>query len=259
MARNVAIIQARYGATRLPGKVLCKLGGREVLGRVIDRMALATRLDDVVVATTDRSIDDPVAGFASTCGTSVFRGSENDVLGRFHAAATTFKASTIVRVNADNPLIDGRYIDDLLSAIADGGSDYVSYRAGEKPVMLTALSFFAEAITKECLDRANREIVDPFAREHVTLGIYKAPDRFRVRWLACPPFCDDARLRFTLDTPEDLAILDHVITALGTHAKAATAEEVVRLVNEHPDWLDHMATANETQPKSTAAGAPEKR
>jgi spore coat polysaccharide biosynthesis protein SpsF len=251
MARNVAIIQARFGATRLPGKVLAKLCGREVLARVIDRVALARRLDEVVVATTDRSTDDPVADFASRCGTAVFRGNEQDVLGRFYAAATEYKATTIVRVNADNPLIDGRFIDPLISVVDGGDADYVSYRAGDKPVMLTALSFFAEAVTLACLERANREIVDPFHREHVTLGVYTAPERFRVHWLPCPSFCNDPQLRLTLDTVDDFGVLEEVIAALGDQADKASAEEIVRIVSQRPELLIRMAAANNSQPKST--------
>lgn len=251
MARNVAIIQARYGATRLPGKVLIKIAGREVLGRVIDRVGLGRGVDQIVIATTDRSLDDPVARFAESCGVPIFRGSEHDVLGRFYAAAKAFDATTIVRVNADNPLIDGRYIDDLIAAIDGGGVDYVSFRAGDRPVMLTALSFFAEAMTFACLERADRAIVELFHREHVTLGIYTAPDRFRVRWLTCPPFCDAKALRFTLDTVDDLAILEDVITALGDEAGTATAEDVVKLVSQRPDWLQRMSAANAAQPKTT--------
>jgi spore coat polysaccharide biosynthesis protein SpsF len=254
MAHNAAIIQARYGATRLPGKVLTKIAGREVLGRVIDRIRTARRIDRVVVATTDAPADDAVAEFAAACGVDVFRGSEQDVLGRFHAAATAFAATTVVRVNADNPLIDGRYCDDLVAAISEGGADYVSFRAGQRPVMLTALSFFAEAMTFDCLDRANREVADSFQREHVTLGIYTAPERFRVRWLACPPLFEDQRLRFTLDTPDDLAMLNEVIAALGEQSSTATAEEIVRLVARRPDWLERMAAANAAQPKSAGPG-----
>ena len=180
-----------------------------------------------------------------------FRGSEEDVLGRFSAAAETFDATHVVRVNADNPLVDPRYIDRLLEAAIVTGADYTSYRrADSKPVMLTAVSFFTEVVGRSCLQRANDEIVDPFQREHVTLGIYTRPDLFKVHWLDLPATCNDHRLRFTLDTAEDLELLRDVFNYLGKNAIAATAEEIVHAASAHPWWLDTMAKLNATNPKS---------
>ena len=247
---TIAIVQARVGSTRLPGKVLTAIGDRPLLRWVLDRLAGSRRLDGIVVATSTAAQDDVIAQRCGEWGAAVFRGSESDVLGRFAGAADAFHASTIVRVNADNPLIDPAYIDQLVAAMADSGVDYASYRRADgRPVMLTALSFFAEAVSRQCLDRAAREITDPFEREHVTLGIYRRPDRFDLQWLDVPEFCNDARLRFTLDTPDDLALLREVIGSLGDRAAAAGAAEIVAHVCSRPQWLETMTRLNDSNPK----------
>jgi spore coat polysaccharide biosynthesis protein SpsF len=235
----------------LPGKVLLPLANRVVLRWVLDRLARATRLDEIVVATSDAASDDLLADRCMQWGVGCFRGSEADVLGRFAAAATDAGADWIVRVNADNPLVDPHYADALVAAAVDRHVDYASFRRGDgRPVMLTALSFFLEIVSRDCLDRAAREITDPFLREHVTLGIYQCPQRFDVHWLDVPSCCNDPDLRFTLDTPDDLELLGEMFLALGDDALTVTAEDAVRLVAGRPDWRARMAALNRTNPKS---------
>jgi spore coat polysaccharide biosynthesis protein SpsF len=248
--KTIAMIQARMGSTRLPGKVLLPLGGKCVLRHVLDRVKQARCLDTVVVATSEHPTDDRLAALCRDWNVPVFRGSESDVLGRFVAAARLFDAARIVRINADNPLIDPRFLDQLVEDLKEHGGDYVSYRRSDgRPVMLTALSFFAEVLTRECLERSNREIADPFEREHVTVGIYNRPEAFAVRWLEVPEFCNDARLRFTVDRQVDLDLLRDLFAALGDRAPLATAAEVVQLVLSRPEWLATMSSLNATNPK----------
>ena len=253
LADNIAIVQARTGSTRLPGKVLLPLGDRPVLRWALDRVARSNRLDQVVVATSTAPGDDRLAAACEAWGFACFRGSEDDVLGRFLLAAEAFGADRIVRVNADNPLVEPVYVDRLLEAVEEGGVDYASYRRGDgKPVMLTALSFFTEAMTMACLRRAAETIADRFDREHVTLGIYNRPEAFAVRWLDVPPFANDERLRFSLDTQADLDMLRELFAALGGLAETVAAEEVVRLVQGRPEWIVRMARLNAENPKTRA-------
>jgi spore coat polysaccharide biosynthesis protein SpsF len=250
---TLAVIQARMASTRFPGKVLSPLGGRPVVDWVLRRLSRAERLDRIVVATTDCPADDPLARHCAESDVDCFRGGESDVLGRFHAAARQFPADRIVRINADNPFIDPRFIDELVKFAESTGAEYASYRRGDgKPVMLTAVSFFAEAVSRTCLERADRELTDAFLREHVTLGIYTQPERFRVRWLDAPAWCDDPRLRLTVDTPADLERLEQIASALGERAIDADAEEVAKLVLDRGDLLDAMDAANTAQPKTTS-------
>ena len=114
--RVVAIVQARMGSTRLPGKVLADLGGRTVLDHVLGRLARCRGLDEIVVATTDQGEDDPLAA-AAAAGATVVRGSAHDVLARYLVAARVSRADAIVRVTADCPVIDPIVIDAVIAAL----------------------------------------------------------------------------------------------------------------------------------------------
>ena len=251
MGKTVAIVQARMGASRLPGKLLEPLGDRCVLRWVLDRLSLAAGVSEIIVATTTSPKDAILSAQCAEWGIACHRGSEEDVLGRFIETAQACAAETIVRVNADNPLIDPAYLGELVRELHARRADYVSFQRGDgRPVMLTGLGFFAEAMTTACLRRAGEIVTDPFEREHVTLGIYGRPDQFAISWLSVPDFCNDIRLRYTLDTPGDLQLLREIFSALGHRALQATAADVTALLGEHAEWLGRMAELNEGNPKS---------
>ena len=129
-------------------------------------------------------------------------------------------------------------------------ADYIGFQVEEnRPAILTGLGFFAEALSLQCLELAAERIRAPAEREHVTLGIYMQPDRFNVRYLPVPECCKRQDLRFTLDTPQDLEVLREIFAALGSHALLATPEEIVSLVDKHPQWIETMRRSNEENPK----------
>src|SRR5438876_8946204 len=118
--RTVAIIQARMGSTRLPGKVMMKLGRRSLLGYVATRLESASSLDEIVVATTTHFRDDILVHESEALGLNCYRGSESNVLRRYMDAATVFKADIVVRVTADNPFSDPMSIDRVVARIKEG-------------------------------------------------------------------------------------------------------------------------------------------
>jgi len=123
---NVALIQARMGSSRFPGKVLEDLSGRPMLWHVVHRVRGAGRVERVVVATTDRAVDDPIARFCAQENIACFRGDEQDVLDRFYQAARADHADVVVRITADCPLIDPEVIDKVVERFQRGDCDYVS-------------------------------------------------------------------------------------------------------------------------------------
>src|SRR4051794_21708749 len=122
--RKVAIIQARMGSTRLPGKVLMRIGGRPLLAYLVERISRARMLDGIIVATTTNPRDNAIIEECERRGIPNFRGSESDVLGRYICAARACQADIIVRVTADNPFTDPNSIDRVLEALAARNADY---------------------------------------------------------------------------------------------------------------------------------------
>lgn len=111
MKKVVAIIQARMGATRLPGKILMDIAGKPMLCHVIERMKQSKNVDSIVVATTTKEEDKAVLELAKECGIKIFAGSEDDVLDRFYQATKKFGADVIVRITVDCPIIDPQIVD----------------------------------------------------------------------------------------------------------------------------------------------------
>lgn len=228
--KTVAIIQARMGSTRLPGKTMADLAGRPVLERVVNRTRRATLLDAVCVATTQRHEDDVVASLATELGVAVFRGSEADVLSRYVGAAKATGADTCVRVTADCPLIDPTIIDLVIQSFRDaqGGADYASNRL--RATYPRGLD--TEVFSSWALREADREAVEPFDRTHVTTFLYRTPGRFRLVGVENEE--NLSAWRWTLDEPDDLCFVREVYDALGPRDDFG-AEDVKRLLLERPE------------------------
>src|SRR3954469_25257635 len=126
MTRTVAIIQARLGSTRLPGKVLKPLGGGIVLDHAIERCRAIPSIDAVVIATTDRDEDSAVVAAAERAGALVHRGSAEDVLQRYASAAEMAEADIVLRVTSDCPLIDPAICDRVIRLRAETKADYAA-------------------------------------------------------------------------------------------------------------------------------------
>lgn len=228
---TVAIIQARMGSTRLPGKTLRPLAGEPMLARVVNRTRRARRIEKVVVATTESARDEPIVTFCRERGWPCFRGSEEDVLDRYHAAAVAHGADPIVRITSDCPLIDSALVDGVLAAYAEGGCDYAS-NSLEPRTYPRGLD--TEVVARSALDAAWREDRDPRWREHVTPFIYRHPERFRLRRIANDQ--DLSFHRWTVDTEEDYALVSRIYDALD--GEAFGWKEVLALLEQHPDWME---------------------
>lgn len=250
--QTIAIIQARMGSTRLPGKVLAPLGqGRCLLQWVIDRLRQSQRLDRIVVATTTDPADDQLVQQCRQWSVDVFRGSVDDVLARFYDAAVTYQADIVVRVNADNPFVDPFYIDQLIERFVQSDVQYMSYESRDgRPVMLTALSFFTECLSMACLAEAYRTLTQPRDREHVTLGVYSRPERFSVAFLPVPACCDNPDLRLTLDTQADLQMLGGLIDQWGPASLQAGVEDVIKWLRSSGAFDEWMKQQNALNPKT---------
>jgi len=200
VTRVFAVIQVRLGSTRLPGKALADIAGRPMLAHVVERAAAIPGVDGVVLATTTLARDDRLADWARTAGLPCVRGSEDDVLDRFHDVLARHPADAVVRVTPDCPLLDpevsGRVVAEWRRRPHE--LDYASNV--HPPTFPDGLD--TEVVAREALERAWREARQPSDREHVTPFVWRQPDRFR---LAGVCHADDlSALRWTVDTAADL-------------------------------------------------------
>ncbi len=225
----VAIIQARMGSTRLPGKVLMPLCGKSVLAHTIDRVKSCSLITQTVVATTTLSRDQAIIEESKKLGIEVFEGSEDDVLSRYYHAASAFKADIVIRITSDCPLIDPKVIEKTVRFFLNGQFDYVSdvlTRSYPRGMDTEVFSFKA-------LSEAFHEAVESHEREHVTPFIYKQPQRYKLGNVSYHE--DQSRHRWTLDTPEDYELICRIAELLYPKNQMFTMEEILDLFEKYPD------------------------
>lgn len=218
--RIVGVLQARTSSSRLPGKVLADVAGAPMLARQVERIRRADGLGDLVLATSTEPSDDPLADLAKALGLPVFRGPLDNVLARYIGAARTHRADVVVRLTGDCPLTDPDVIDRVISEWITSGADYAANRATYPD------GLDVEVVTADALEWLASQVTTPQEREHVTLGIYRRPARFRLAEVANP--IDLSHLRWTVDTPEDLAWVRQVYAAL--YPAAFTMADVLDLI-----------------------------
>ncbi|NIJ14598.1 spore coat polysaccharide biosynthesis protein SpsF [Saccharomonospora amisosensis] len=221
------VIQARSSSTRLPGKVLRRLGDRSVLGWVVRAASAAEGVAAVVVATSQDQEDDAVADDARRHGAFVVRGPLDDVLARFLLACDRYPADAVVRLTADCPLLDPALLTQLVALWrSQPDLDYVSTTL----VRTLPRGFDAELVRVPVLREQARQPSGPH-REHVTCGVYAEPERYACAGLVVAPSAED--LRVTLDTEEDWALLEALVAELG--GRPAGWRAVVRVLRERTD------------------------
>jgi len=228
-----AIVQARIGSSRLPGKTLMDLAGRPLLGHLVDRARRIPGLEAVVIATTDRPDDRAILDFAAAEGLPVYAGSEDDVLDRFQQATRRFDVSVVVRVTPDCPLLDPAVAGLVLRRFLDAGGE-LDYACNTQPPTFPD-GQDTEVFSAAALARAWREARLPSEREHVTPYIWKHPDRFR---LANVRHAEDlSALRWTVDEPADLAFVRAVYARLGGQGPFGM-DDVLALLHREPALLE---------------------
>jgi spore coat polysaccharide biosynthesis protein SpsF len=228
-ARTIAIIQARMGSSRLPGKVLLDIAGQPMLRRVVERARRAKSLDGVAVATTTDPSDDAVAALCIERGYPYYRGSLHDVLDRYYQAARALNAEIIVRLTADCPLIDSSVIDETVNAFL-GNTSVESGMADNQPSIAMhnpqfpydfaanrlpppwhrtyPIGLDVEVCAFQALERAWKETTKSHHREHVMPYLYEDEGRFRVLQVNHDP--DYGTLRWTVDTSDDLELVRQI-------------------------------------------------
>lgn len=233
--KTVAIIQARMTSTRMPGKILSPILGTPMLQFLIERLRRARRVDEIWVATTSNSADDPTEELARSVGAGCFRGSELDVLDRVVRTARAAEADVIVQVTGDCPLIDPTVVDRLVQTYAEKRYDYVSnILVRTYPVGLDT-QVFSAAVLARVASLTN----DPVDREHVSIFIYEHPELFALHNVTSglPDEQSLGRMRLTVDTPEDFALIRAIFEELYPANPGFLLGDVLQLLERRPELL----------------------
>ncbi|MGD0190976.1 MAG: NTP transferase domain-containing protein [Rhizomicrobium sp.] len=228
--RIVAVIQARMGSTRLPGKVLKPVAGKPLLWHIVHRLKQSEFIEQIAITTSTHPRDDAIVEWGKDNGVVVIRGPEEDVLARFARAAEMLDADIIVRVSSDAPFIDAPFVDHLITALLEQDGDYVLLEDGAVTAHEGVDPFTRRALDKLMMDAHE----DPVAREHVT-GYFKLhPDFVRIaRAGQYPPLARKGG-RLTIDTPDDLAFVEAVHERMAARAGEASLADLLLLLDREP-------------------------
>lgn len=232
--KKIAIIQARMGSTRLPGKVLKTLAGKPVLEHVIERASRIEGIDGVVIATTTDHEDDVLVQFVQNTSAKVFRGSENDVLSRYYLAAKENNADVIMRITSDCPMISPKVSGEVLSLFLKNSShwEYASNVPDDHRSFPRGLD--TEVFSFSALERANSEARLQPDREHVTPFIRRETPSNKMGELLNNK--DFSQHRWTLDTEEDYELLSKLVGSLYPESPQYEWEDALSLLERHPEW-----------------------
>jgi len=225
-----AIVQARMGSTRLPGKVLKEAAGKPLLAHLLQRLGRAKTLDHIVVATSIDSRDEAITSLCSRLGVPVFRGSESDVLDRFVGAAREFGLEVVVRVTADCPLIDPELVDGMVRFFLEhqGQFDLVTNR---HPLTFPdGLDF--DVLGLSALTHAWSHATTPSQREHVIPYFWESGMRVHN---VVDPENHFRKHRWTLDYPEDFDLIRRILEALYREGKHFGIRDVLAFLEKHPE------------------------
>lgn len=223
----LAIIQARMGSSRLPGKVLRPILGMPIIKRVVERISRAKHVDACIVATTVSPLDDELAAFLEQNGIRYFRGSEDDVLDRFCEASELFPSDLVVRATSDNPLVCPDLIDKTIEKLRQNGARYAATRG-------YPLGIGVEVFERPLLFEARKMAGVGYEHEHVTPYMYQRQNSRA--YLTSPR--DLSHIRCTIDTEEDFSFAEELMASIGAQNADFTLDDVIRCIEARPELLD---------------------
>ena len=226
----VATIEARMTSSRLPGKPMMEVCGRPMLGHLVDRLKAVESIDMIVLATTTNQTDDVMAQYACSIGIEVFRGDEDDVMGRVVNAGKSVDADVIVEITGDCPIIDPEIIEQAIRSYQENTYDYV----GNQHVRSYPDGMDVQVFALETLVRSEAMTNKPLDREHVTLHIRNNPQIFSHLNLVAPPEQHWPDLGLTLDEQRDFDLLKLIIEKFHKENPLFSCLDVVRFLRANP-------------------------
>jgi spore coat polysaccharide biosynthesis protein SpsF len=229
----VATIEARMTSSRLPGKVLMTVLGKPMLHYLVMRLHAVKSIDEIVLATTINDADDPLVEFAEKEKISIFRGDEDDVLGRVIGAAESVSADVVVQITGDCPIIDPDIIEQTIQMFKANDISYVSNGI----IRSYPDGMDTQVFTLESLKKSALMTNDPLDREHVSLHMSNHPELFPILHLIAPPSLYWPELGLTLDEISDYELIKKIIECFEPNNLLFSCREVVQLLQQRPDWV----------------------
>lgn len=230
MVQVAAIIQARMGSTRFPGKSTKLLSGLSLLEHIIIRLQQVSEIELIQLATTNTGMETPLIEIAQAHNAEVFQGSEEDVLGRFIEAGEAIESKHIVRICGDNPLPDLPLLRSLIQAHLETHSDCTL------PADPIPLGTGCEVVSLNALKKVGKLASDQKYREHVTTWFHDHGDNFLITRVDTPAYLKNRNFRLTVDTPEDFLLMEKIFSELNPPSPASLdLEAVIALLETHPE------------------------
>lgn len=216
------------GSSRLPGKVMQKIDEKNtVLDYVIQQLKSSKKIEKILVATTNLNEDDVICNHLSSKNIEFYRGSSEDVLDRYYNCAKIFSADTIVRITADNPLIDPNIVDFVIKEYEKNQCDL----ATNNIIRTFPHGTEVEIFSFETLEKAWKNAKLPSEREHVTPFIHDKQNGFKLVNIEYQE--DFSHLRYTVDRIEDLKLVKEIVKNI--HVRPVLLKHILDLYKMKPE------------------------
>ena len=226
-----AIIQARMGSSRLPGKVMKIIDNeKSMLKYVLDQVKNAKNIKKIIVATTNLHEDNVIEEFVKSQNVSYFRGNPEDVLNRYYNCSNKFNLKSIVRITGDCPLIDPQIMDKVIEKYISGNYDYVSNNNPRSYPYGMDLEVFSFKVLESVFKNANL----PSEREHVTPYIYNNPKKFKIGKIKNDE--DYSRIRLTVDRELDFKLIQKIVSKI--NKRPILLEDIMNLYKNEKEIFE---------------------
>ena len=230
--RTLIIVQARMTSTRLPGKVMKIVCGKPLLEHLINRLKKVKCADQIVIATTVNETEDIIVELCKKLDISYYRGSEEDVLGRYYEAAVEYGGDVIIRITSDCPVIDPDVVSYLIDFYMRNLKKYDYVTNTLKRTYPRGMD--AEIVSFKALKEAHFNAYDPLDREHVTPFIRNRPTQYHLHNIKYSS--DLSRYRLTVDTSEDMELIRRIFESLYVENPEFTMKDILSKMAANPEW-----------------------
>ncbi len=232
--KTIAVVQARMDSSRLPRKSMLKIGNWSLIELVLKRVNLSSRIDEIILATTNNPKDDALVTHVENLGYQVFRGSEQDVLSRFYNALSSFKTAIVVRITGDCPLISPKLIDLAIQRFSETKADYLSLSIGKEKNLAFPRGLDVEITSFEALSDAYNKAEKDYEREHVMPYLYTHKEDYSVIYL--DPEVEESRpnYRLCVDTQKDLELITAIYNVFKENLININYKEIIKFLDDNP-------------------------